>query len=541
MDDSWPLKLFYDPSFHYSQSNPITLVTLKSLLADRALTVKRPRAQPPSLIFSLPAEMLAEVFMQVTAEDQSPEDLRAPMRGHFMLAQVCGLWRAVALHTPALWCCVILHLGTRKSGFGGITRLARACFERSCELPLALVITTSVENASNIPNLCMDLVLPVRHRVRHLELRLPAVFTESLFKLPRNSLKALKSITVYAATVSSMESGVWFRSMSALEGAPLLDRVKLGCTHPLLQSVGDTMARQMVAVRLDPYVAGLPWTQLTELDLDYLELRSDDALYALEMCTALERCTIEVRVMPPLQPTIAFTLFPPQPTDPPPPPPKPKPPVTVPALRVLALMLAGHDSAPTDFFDRLILPALTDLSIAYRGDARPLPCETLLELQKRSAPMSLERLRVVNRKGDSLLPFLESNPQLVDVQLVLCAQRLAPVARALTCKADGEEPVLLPALRSLVLLDQWAEESSPTAWTGATKALLEMARSRWKLRDGVQRLKELQFGSFIAVSAKRAERFEVLREKGMDLRIMNSEARLRTGTSMGWAMPDHRW
>jgi hypothetical protein len=170
---------------------PRSLVTLKSLLSDRALTVVRPRQQPPSLIFSLPPEMLAEMFLQATADDQDVSAMLFPMHFHFVLTQVCGLWRAVAPHTPSMGCRVVLHLGARTRGFSGIKSLAKTCFERSYELPLALVITSSVTEATMIPNLPMDLVLPVRHRIRHLELKLPIVLTKSLFKLPKNSLQHL--------------------------------------------------------------------------------------------------------------------------------------------------------------------------------------------------------------------------------------------------------------------------------------------------------------------------------------------------------------
>lgn len=559
----------------------VTLVTIKNLLADRAMTVKRPRAQNPSLIFRLPAEMLAEVFMQVTADDdQATASLRAPMHAHFILSHVCGLWRAVALHTPALWCRVVLHLDKRRTGFLGLTQLTRACFARSCELPLALTITSSVTNSSSIPNLCMDLVLPVRHRIRHLELRLPAVFTESLFKLPRNSLKALESITVYAstgiATFADLDfpiggtSSAWFRSMSALDGAPLLSTVKLGYLNPLL-NLPTSRVRQTDALRLDPYIARLPWAQLTQLELDFLELRADDALHALGLCEKLVRCKIEVRVMPPLQPVLAFTAAAgliPVTTEAPAPDRKP-PPVNVPALRVFALVLVGHvhDAAPARFFDRLVLPALVDLAVTYRhvfslrgghgqghvgggvgGGA--LPSTTLLELQRRSGFESLERLSVVNRTGDSLIPVLESNPRLVRLELVLCGERLAPLACALTVKLTGAGEIpLLPRLRALVLMDHWAEEApaGAGAWNAASKAALEMARSRAPraspsppphAQDG--HLESLHFGSETALPPKKAAAFERLRMReegrggsGMRVRVVDGVSVVRA-MGMSW-------
>lgn len=494
---------------------PKSLVTIKNLLADRALTVTRPRQQPPSLIFRLPAEMLAETFLQATADDQDASALRIPMHFHFVLSQVCGLWRAVTLHTPSLWCRVVLHLGDRTTGFGGIKSLAKTCFERSYELPLTLIITSSVKIASTIPNLSMDLVLPVRHRIQYLELRLPVVFTESIFKLPKNSLKALKSISIYASI--SLDEGPWFRAMSALEGAPLLNSVKLSCIHDR-----ESRVRWRTRdVRFDPYLAGLPWGQLTDLTLQDLEFRCDDAIYALEMTTSLVRCSLELRMFEPLAPVIAFTTVQTAAT-PAESAPKPKKTITIPALLVLELAISGWDSAPADFFDKMTLPSLEELSIKYK-DKGTLPCATLLDLQTRST-FSLTRFVLASRMGDTLVPFLHNNPLLSRLQLVFCAIKLTPLAAALTrTGAVGELPVL-PRLRALTLADRWAEETPPAAWARATKTVVEMARSRCGAQDdvnaGVARLERFTFGSQAALSAKRAAGIDRCRARGMPVRVV---------------------
>ncbi|KAF7364783.1 F-box domain-containing protein [Mycena venus] len=493
---------------------PKSLVTLKSLLSDRALTVKRPRQQPPSLIFTLPAEMLAEMFLQATAGDQDPSSMLIPMHFHFVLTQVCALWRAVAIHTPSLWCRVVLHLGGRTSGFGGITNLAKTCFERSRELPLALIITSSVEDSSTIPNLSMDLVLPVRHRIRHLELTLPVIFTESLFKLPRNSLKSLITISV-TATVSGND-GPWFRSMSALDGAPLLESVKLSCAR----TPRARLQWQRAEERFDPYLAMLPWDRLTELMIRDLEVRHEDALYALELTTSLVRCAIDLKIIPPMAPpVIAFTpagiAFPaPAPAEPERPPKSPKP-ITIPALLTLSLAVSGHNSAPS-FFDRLILPSLESLSIKYK-DRQDLPCATLTQMQTRSGSgFSLRKLTLANRTGDNVIPFLERG-----------------LAEALTLKVkpdDGSSgSSLLPNLRLLSLAGRWAEEKPPATWALATKAVVEMVRSRRRRRltqdlnaspTSTQLLEGFIFGSMASVPPKKLARFEKWRSEGMQIRTV---------------------
>ncbi|KAJ6489872.1 hypothetical protein C8R45DRAFT_992036 [Mycena sanguinolenta] len=493
---------------------PMSLVTLKSLLSDRALTVKRPRQQPPSLIFSLPAEMLAEIFLQATADDQSPSSMLAPMDSHFVLTQVCALWRAVAIHTPSLWSRIVLHLGRRTTGFHKVKILAKTCFERSCELPLALIITSSVIDSSAIPNLSMDLVLPVRHRIRHLELKLPIIFTESIFKLPRNSLKALRSITICALISDGDDGSWWFRSMSALDGAPLLESVKLSCER----DPNSITQWRMTEARFDPYVAGLPWDRLTELVIQDLEIRHEDALYALELTTSLLRCRLDLRIIPPLAPVVAFTTAAGLPPPSPPPPPPTLKPVTVPALHTLELAVSGANNAPADFFDRLILPCLKELSIVYK-DRKPLPCATLTALQTRSS-FSLHRLALASRSGDGLLPFFESNPLLSRLQLAFCGLQLVPLANALTRKPEGSP--FLPRLRLLSLADRWTEETPAGTWALATKAVIEMVRSRRRVQQGgggsSAQLEVFTFGSGAALSAKKAARLNGWRAEGMRVR-----------------------
>ncbi|KAJ7165463.1 hypothetical protein C8R43DRAFT_1164687 [Mycena crocata] len=506
------------PPLHGERTRQRPLITLKDLLSDRSLTVKRPKQQPPSLIFRLPPEMLAEICVHTTAEDQDKLSLEIPMRSHFVLSHVCALWRAVALYTPSLWSRVVFHLGDRKTGFGNIANLAKVCFERSCELPLTVIITSSVHDPSSIPNLCMTLLLPVRHRVRHLELALPAVFTESLFKLPKNSLKALQTVEIAALLNSEAllpeNAGCWFRAMSALEGAPLLYSVKFSGIHPVLplHSRRTAVTRPL---RFDPHVAGLPWDQLTELSLGNLEIRCEDALHVLELATALSRFTINLRVFEPIAPVIAFTQAPAAPV--PSAPLRPKPPITAPALVSLDAIVSGWVGAPAEFLDRLVLPSLTHLSIKH-SFAQALPCSTLTNLQTRSE-FSLQQLFLTSRTGDTLLPFLQANPTLWRLQLVFCSMALGPLVGALA-RIDAEPP-LLPRLRALTLADRWSDEASAVVWGRATKAVVGMARARWRGQgDRIARLDSLVLGSQAGLGQKMG-RLQKLQEAGMRVRLVH--------------------
>ncbi|KAJ7472774.1 hypothetical protein FB451DRAFT_1006778, partial [Mycena latifolia] len=54
-----------------------------------------------SLFRRLPHEVLAEVFLRHQEDEEDSGDLRRAPK--WIVAQVCGRWRAVALSTPRLW------------------------------------------------------------------------------------------------------------------------------------------------------------------------------------------------------------------------------------------------------------------------------------------------------------------------------------------------------------------------------------------------------------------------------------------------------
>jgi hypothetical protein len=323
---------------------------------------------------------------------------------------------------------------------------------------------------------------------------------------------ALRSIDISVLTDGH---GTWFRSMSALEGAPLLNSVKFGAIYssaPTFDLHVPVVPPIRGKLRFDPYVAGLPWGQLTELYFTDVEIRCDDALHMFGMANALVRAKLDVYILPPLMPVIAFTTSIVPPTSPEPP--RRQPPVSAPALRELDLIISGwaRGSSPVDLFDRLVLASVTKLSIKYEY-AQNLPCATLLDLQTRSA-FSLQQFSLISRTGDSLIPFLQSNPSLWRLQLVFSAQGLAPLADALTRDADTP---LLPRLVALTLIDRWVEETLTVPWVRATKAVVDMARTRWRVdwAAGGTRLESFTFGSGAGISGKKAARLGRLRLEGM--------------------------
>ncbi|KAJ7064774.1 hypothetical protein C8F01DRAFT_774947 [Mycena amicta] len=506
----------YLPPSHTQMSDPtpyapttdtsarITLVTLKTLLADRKFTAERPRQQPPSFIFRLPPELLAEVFLTLTAEDLPASTTFLPMHWHLVISKVCGLWRAVALHSPILWCRIVLHLGRRTSGFGGIKNLAHTCFQRSHELPLSLIITSE---SLSIPNLVMDLVLPARHRIRHLQLRIPVAFTESIFKLPRSALKALRTIDVSAMMLPD-DTGLWFRAMSALEGATQLERVVLRC----LSVEPPRLHEHPGGWQFIPIGSGLPWAQLLHLSLlEDLQIRYDDAIHVIEQAPNLIRLALHI------VPAAADTSK--------------QDPVSAPALRIFEMTVSG--TGATHVLDALILPSLEELSIRCK-EHLPIPYITLVALQRRSS-FSLRRLLISNPRMDNILPFLESNPLLERLQLFMCGLSLKLLCVGLTLPRDApaakESEALalaagvvnaLPRLQELALADRWTDERPTTAWSAATRALMDMVRSRRRADTGASSpLKNFVFGAEGSLSPKKVARLKVWRSEGMDLRLID--------------------
>ncbi|KAJ7082796.1 hypothetical protein C8R44DRAFT_753670 [Mycena epipterygia] len=222
------------------------------------------------------------------------------------------------------------------------------------------------------------------------------------------------------------------------------------------------------------------------------------------MANALVRVKLDVYILNPLMPIIAFTT--PHRTSNI----SQASPSTTTHLRVRPAVSGwARDSSPVDLFDRLVLLSLTKLSIKYEY-SQNRPYSTLLDLQTRSA-FSLQQLSVTSRTGDNLIPFLQSNPLFWRLQLVLSVRALAPLAAAL---ADIQ---LLPRLVALTLIDRWVEEERAAAWVPATKAVVDMARTRWRVdhATGCTRLESFTFGSGAGIGKKKAARLGRLRQEGM--------------------------
>ncbi|KAJ6533032.1 hypothetical protein B0H19DRAFT_876733, partial [Mycena capillaripes] len=74
-------------------------------------------------VLSLPPEVTTEIFLRCVPCEPNPRP--SPTQAPLLLAQICRQWRQIALHTPALWRCLLfgdempvefLHIWLSRSG-----------------------------------------------------------------------------------------------------------------------------------------------------------------------------------------------------------------------------------------------------------------------------------------------------------------------------------------------------------------------------------------------------------------------------------------
>ncbi|KAJ6539587.1 hypothetical protein B0H19DRAFT_1382235, partial [Mycena capillaripes] len=103
--------------------------------------------------------MRRRMFSSVFAEDQFLEPHHPP----WILGQICGRWRAIALSTPRLWCSLMLVSSSVESlPIASILSLVSAYIERSGQLPLKLALDAGWSQGQKVP--LLDLLLSQSHR-----------------------------------------------------------------------------------------------------------------------------------------------------------------------------------------------------------------------------------------------------------------------------------------------------------------------------------------------------------------------------------------
>lgn len=115
----------------------------------------------------LPPEILTDIFRFSSTEDQYFEPRRPP----WILGQICGRWRAIALSTPGLWFTLMLASSSVESlrissilslQISSILSLVSTFLARSGQLPLKLTLDARWCRGTKVP--LLDLLVSQSHR-----------------------------------------------------------------------------------------------------------------------------------------------------------------------------------------------------------------------------------------------------------------------------------------------------------------------------------------------------------------------------------------
>ncbi|KAJ7643440.1 hypothetical protein DFH06DRAFT_599057 [Mycena polygramma] len=128
-------------------------------------------------VLTLPTEIISMIFVHCLPAHGRVRP--SPQKAPLLLAQICSLWRGIALSTGLLWASVDIHFvwgesrGYR-SGYGDILQpgalpLMKAWLSRTRNLPISLTIRS--QHSQLAPGL-LSLIPSFGHQIQRLELRL---------------------------------------------------------------------------------------------------------------------------------------------------------------------------------------------------------------------------------------------------------------------------------------------------------------------------------------------------------------------------------
>lgn len=148
-----------------------------------------------SSIQAIPPEILGQIFINCLADEHCkilPRKTTAPL----LVAQVCSIWRTVALSTPQLWSSMLITFPMQE-------RLANAWLSRSGGLPLKIGIESE---SYDWPGVFLDILARHSHRICDLQCYLPAPAMHQLLGHPRMDFKHLEEISLFSLTILKNEN-----------------------------------------------------------------------------------------------------------------------------------------------------------------------------------------------------------------------------------------------------------------------------------------------------------------------------------------------
>ncbi|KAF7300953.1 F-box domain-containing protein [Mycena indigotica] len=259
----------------------------------------------------VPDDVLRAIFLATLPAHR--DTAIVPEEGPLLLAQVCRLWRDIALTTPRLWASIHLAIPRDESRAEDLVGILTTWLQRSAAAPLSLTVTLA--HASMSPP---HLGPGWRHTTHGDELL--RVLSSEAHRW--ESLRLLDKIDL---------SKVPFISSLTAESVPKLRHISFSEGNRTWSHVGDVEAstsnpllllgtESLLTLSLDGYTHLLPpfipWAKLRHVSLDTpytygIASSVTFPLAILEMCSALEAFAFssghaETVILPPIPTTLSF-------------------------------------------------------------------------------------------------------------------------------------------------------------------------------------------------------------------------------------------
>ncbi|KAJ6466473.1 hypothetical protein C8R45DRAFT_1021858, partial [Mycena sanguinolenta] len=354
-----------------------------------------------SPIYTLPAEMLAEIFERTIDEDTHIMDV-------FRVSQVCSDWRQIAHNIPRLWTGPISVVLDNEDDEWGWEQAHTEGFAewlaRSGALPIPITLT--LESAEMYRGL-LEEVLKTSSRWRSLRLVFPDPGSPLICQLAQCRLDRLEELDLRRTSFLEPSGGI----------------VPSFITAPRLRKLS-------MSIYSSPPVL-VPWATLTGLTLRHCE-SPDLALDTLALCVGLVRASVRTVgwFMPPRARHHDLSLD---------------------CLRALYFALCEDAEHFTPFFSNISAPVLQELSLNFGG---MFTSEQWMEahftaFQLHAPNITRLELQYADLTSDELTAAIRHAPSLTHLKLFRCPGFDDSVMSALRYK-DGMTP-LVPRLHHLVL------------------------------------------------------------------------------------------
>ncbi|KAF8878296.1 hypothetical protein BD779DRAFT_1789274 [Infundibulicybe gibba] len=240
----------------------------------------RAQANLGSPIINLNADVLREIFLFCLFGDPACIPLVNPtvrLEPRLVLSHVCTSWRVLALNTPELWSYIVVGWLKRPRHY----ECLKTWLDRSTQAPLSIhgIITHSLKGIDGFDSIVLSNI----HRCQRLTMKVTPTLLPTLLRLPPGSLQVLVSVNLHFSVRGfgrELRRLAVDTPITSFQMAPQLRCVTL-------ESMCDWSA-------VDLQCFHFPWSQLTTLTLQGMELAADSCIAILHACAALESCRVSI-------------------------------------------------------------------------------------------------------------------------------------------------------------------------------------------------------------------------------------------------------